>query len=155
MRVAVAYPPIITDKGVPLLSQNRQFQYFNNPTFIYPVIPATAATVVAQGGHDVAWLDGIASEQSYEEFVASVEEFVPDIMAVESKTPTIKAYWATIDDLKDRFPGLRIVLMGDHVTAMPEESLLNSRVDFVLTGGDFDVSLLALVDQRFGKEDSL
>ena len=146
MRVAVAYPPIITDKGVPLLSQNRQFQYFNNPTFIYPVIPATAATVVAQGGHDVAWLDGIASEQSYEEFIASVEEFAPDFMAVESKTPTIKAYWATIDDLKDRFPGLRIVLMGDHVTAMPEESLLNSRVDFVLTGGDFDVSLLALAD---------
>ena len=44
MKVMIAYPPIPTDKGVPLLSQNRQFQYFNNPTFIYPVIPAWAAT---------------------------------------------------------------------------------------------------------------
>ena len=47
MKVMIAYPPIKTDKGVPLLSQNRQFQYFNNPTFIYPVVPATAATVAA------------------------------------------------------------------------------------------------------------
>ncbi len=82
----------------------------------------------------------------YEEFVVSVEEYAPDIMAAESKTPIIKAYRATIDDLKDRFPDLRIVLMGDHVTAMPEESLLYSRVDFVLTGEDFDVNLLALVN---------
>lgn len=153
MKVAIAYPPIQTDKGVPLLSQNRQFQYFNNPTFIYPVVPATAATVLAQAGHEVVWLDGIASQQSYEEFVVSLEEFAPRLIAVESKTPTIKSYWVTIDDLKMRFPDMRIVLMGDHVTALPEESLLNSKVDFVLTGGDFDVSLLALVEHLESKKD--
>ena len=146
MKVAVAYPPIESEKGVPLLSQNRQFQYFNNPTFIYPVIPATAATVLAQAGHEVAWLDGIASQQSYLQFIASLEAFAPDLIAIETKTPTVKAYWQTINDLKKRFPDMRIVIMGDHVTALPEESLLNSKVDFVLTGGDYDVSLLALAD---------
>lgn len=146
MKVAIAYPPIETGKGVPLLSQNRQFQYFNNPTFIYPVIPATAATVLSQSGHEVAWLDGIAKQQNYEEFVTSVEKFGPEVMAVESKTPTIKAYWWAVDDLKQRFPEMKIILMGDHVTALPEESLINSNVDYVLTGGDFDVSLLSLVD---------
>ena len=146
MRVAIAYPPIQTSKGVPLLAQNRQFQYFNNPTFIYPVVPASAATVLAQAGHDVAWLDGIAKQQTYEQFVADVEAFAPDLLAVETKTPTIKTYWTLLDDLKHRFPDMRTVLMGDHVTALPEESLVNSHVDFVLTGGDFDVSLLALAD---------
>lgn len=146
MKVAVAYPPIESEKGVPLLSQNRQFQYFNNPTFIYPVIPATAATVLAQAGHEVAWLDGIASQQTYLQFIASLEAFAPDLIAIETKTPTVKAYWQTINDLKKRFPDMRIVIMGDHVTALPEESLLNSKVDFVLTGGDYDVSLLALAD---------
>lgn len=146
MKVAIAYPPIASAKGVPLLSQNRQFQYFNNPTFIYPVVPATAATVLAQGGHEVAWLDGIASEQSYEEFIASVDRFSPDLIAIETKTPTVKAYWRAIDDLKARFPGMHVVIMGDHVTALPEESLQSSKVDFALTGGDFDLSLLALAD---------
>jgi radical SAM superfamily enzyme YgiQ (UPF0313 family) len=146
MKVAVAYPPIESPKGVPLLAQNRQFQYFNNPTFIYPVIPATAATVLSQAGYEVAWFDGIASQQTYDQFIASLEVFGPDLIAIETKTPTVKAYWRIINDLKKRFPDMRVVLMGDHVTALPEESLLNSKVDFVLTGGDFDVSLLALAD---------
>ena len=150
MRVAVAYPPIDSPKGVPLLSQNRQFQYFNNPTFIYPVLPATAATVVANAGHDVAWMDGIASQQSYAEFVAEVDRFAPDLMAIETKTPTVKAYWRIINDLKVRFPDMRIALMGDHVTALPEESMTSSNVDFVMTGGDFDVSLLGLVEHLSG-----
>lgn len=36
--------------------------------------------------------------------------------------------------------------MGDHVTALPEESLENSKVDFVLAGGDYDFLLLKLLD---------
>ena len=68
MRIAVSYPPLNTDKGVPLLSQNRQFQYFNNKTFIYPVVPAVAATVLQRHGYEVAWLDGIAEEWSFEEY---------------------------------------------------------------------------------------
>ena len=60
MRVAIAYPPLPSDKGVPLLSQNRQFQWFNRPTYIYPVVPALAATLARDAGHEVAWLDGIA-----------------------------------------------------------------------------------------------
>ncbi len=42
--VAVGYPPIESKKGVPLLSQNRQFQYFNARTYIYPMVPAYAAS---------------------------------------------------------------------------------------------------------------
>jgi radical SAM superfamily enzyme YgiQ (UPF0313 family) len=153
MKIAVGYPPIESPKGVPLLSQNRQFQYFNNPTFIYPVVPATAATVVSKAGYEVLWCDGIAEQQTYEQYVGSLETFAPDLLAIETKTPTVKSYWKVIDDLKKRYPDMRTVLMGDHVTALPEESLLNSKVDFVLTGGDFDVSLLALVEHLdTGKE---
>lgn len=150
MRIAIAYPPIESSKGVPLLSQNRQFQYFNNATFIYPVIPATAATVLSEAGYDVQWMDGIAQRQSYDEFVSAVDAAAPDLMAIESKTPTIKTYWAVIDDLKRRYPDMKIALMGDHVTAMPGESMLNSRVDFVITGGDFDFSLLGLARKLEG-----
>lgn len=35
--------------------------------------------------------------------------------------------------------------MGDHVTALPEESLENSKADFVLVGGDYDFLLLKLL----------
>ena len=53
MKIAIGYPPIESDKGVALLSQNRQFQYFNAPTYIYPMVPAYAASLLASKGHDV------------------------------------------------------------------------------------------------------
>lgn len=36
--------------------------------------------------------------------------------------------------------------MGDHATAFPEESLKNSKVDYVITSGDYDFMLLNLAD---------
>ena len=68
MKIAICYPPLPCEKGVPLLSQNRQFQWFSRPTYIFPVVPATAATMLKKEGHEVLFLDGIAAELSPEEF---------------------------------------------------------------------------------------
>ena len=60
MKIVIGYPPLESKKGTALLSQNRQFQWFSSPTYIYPVIPASTATLLAKNGHQVLWLDGIA-----------------------------------------------------------------------------------------------
>src|SRR3989338_2084989 len=145
MKIAISYPSLDTSKGVPLLSQNIQIQYFNNPTFIYPLIPAYAATILKESGFQVSWLDAIAKRWPLSKYLEEVERSRVDILAIESKTPTIKPYWKIIDDLKKFFPKLKIVLMGDHVTALPLESMEKSEVDYVITGGDFDFALLNLV----------
>jgi len=144
MRIVIGYPPIESEKGIPLLSQNRQFQWFNNPTFIYPCIPAFAATMLKENGFETFWLDGIAERLTFKEYLEKLEEIDPDLIAIETKTPVIKAYWKIINILKKEFPKTKIVLMGDHVTALPEESLNNCQVDYLLTGGDFDFLLLNL-----------
>lgn len=149
MKICLAYPPLESDKGVALLSQNRQFQYFKDPTYIFPVVPATAATMLKNAGHDVLWLDGIAQQLSAEEFKNRLFDFQPDLVAMETKTPVVKQHWAIIDDLKEVLNGrweMATVLFGDHVTALPQESLDNSKVDFVLTGGDYDFLLLNLCE---------
>jgi radical SAM superfamily enzyme YgiQ (UPF0313 family) len=145
LRVAIAYPPIPSEKGVPLLSQNRQFQWFTRPTYIYPVVPAIAATMAKQAGHEVAWLDGIASEWSLDAFEEKLDAFRPDVVLLETKTPVVSMHWAYIRTLKARRPGLQVALVGDHVTALPEESFGQCPVDFVLTGGDYDFLLLNLL----------
>jgi len=154
LRVAIAYPPLPCEKGVPLLSQNRQFQWFTRPTYIYPVVPALAATQAKLAGHDVAWLDGIASEWSVSEFEERLDAFKPDVVVLETKTPVVSRHWAYIRQLKARHPEFAVVLVGDHVTALPEESFGQCPVDFVLTGGDYDfllINLLAcLADARPG-----
>ena len=143
MRVAICYPPFKSEKGVALLTQNRQFQWFSRPTYIFPVVPATAATMMKEEGHDVLFLDGIAGELSDEEFEARLASFRPDYVVLETKTPVVKRHWRWIDAHKGA--GFRTVLVGDHVTALPEESMAACGVDFILTGGDWDFLLKNLV----------
>ncbi|RJO63999.1 MAG: radical SAM protein [Candidatus Omnitrophota bacterium] len=147
MKVIISYPPLDAAKGCPTLGQNRQFQYFKDPTFIYPVVPAQAATLLKNSGFKVIWNDCIALGWTYEQFLDFVKEEKPDLIAFETKTPVIKQHWQIINNIKRlSSAGCRpwIVLFGDHVTALPEESFQNSEVDYVLTGGDYDFLLLNL-----------
>jgi len=144
MKVSISYPPIESTKGVPLLSQNRQFQWFNHPTYIYPMVPAYAATLLSENGYDVSWDGGIAEGLTFSQYMGSIVKEQPDLIVIETKTPVIKAHWEIIDEIKQALPQTKIVLVGDHVTALPRESLEESKVDYVLTGGDYDFLLLNL-----------
>ena len=148
MRIAIAYPPLKSDKGVALLSQNRQFQWFSRPTYIFPVVPATAATMLAKAGHEVLFLDGIAREMSSEEFEEQRWQFNPDLVVIETKTPVIKRHWKWISEAK-KSHNAKIAIVGDHVTAMPAETMSSSPVDYILTGGDWDFLLKNIVEVNF------
>ena len=147
-RVAICYPPLKSDKGVALLTQNRQFQWFSRPTYIFPVVPATAATMLKKDGCEVLFLDGIAAGLSDAEFDRRLAEFRPDYVVFETKTPVVKRHWQIIRRLARPSGGgvpPKTVLVGDHVTALPEESMRECPVDYVLTGGDWDFLLRGLV----------
>ncbi len=144
MKIIISYPPLKTDKGVPTLGQNRQFQYFKEPTYIYPVVPASAATYLNENGFEAVWNDCAAQGLNQAQFLDFIRQQRPDLIAMETKTPVVKRHWQIIDELKSQNPNLKTVLFGDHVTALPEESFHNSKVDFVLTGGDYDFLLLNL-----------
>lgn len=137
MKIAIVYPPLPSEKGVPLLTQNRQFQWFSRPTYIFPVVPATAATMLKRAGHEVLFLDGIAAELSVEEFESRLAAFQPDYVVVETKTPVVKRHWQWIAAHEHK-----VILVGDHVTALPEESLAKPGVWAVIPGGDWDYGLL-------------
>ena len=144
MKVSISYPPIESNKGIPLLSQNRQFQWFDNPTYIYPMIPAYAATLLKKNGYQVSWDDGIAEELLLPEYMQRIAKEQPDIITIETKTPVIKTHWRLINDIKEALPQTKVVLVGDHVTALPQESLESCQADYILTGGDYDFLLLNL-----------
>ncbi|MFH0896931.1 MAG: hypothetical protein V1850_02635, partial [Candidatus Bathyarchaeota archaeon] len=155
MKISISNPPIPSIKGTPTILQNRQFQWFSEPTYIYPVVPAYAATLLDRAGHSVLWDDGIAEEKSYDRWLKDVEQSKPDLMMVETKTPVVKRHWKIIGDVKDVSSETRVVLVGDHVTALPAESMESSRVDYVICGGDYDFLLLNLVEYLDGKARAL
>jgi len=144
MKVAVSYPPLGGDRHA-TLGQNRQFQWFHNPSFIYPMVPAWAATMLKLEGHEVIWNDAIAMRWTPGDFSDFLERERPELIAMETKTPVVALHWDIIRDIKDRLPGTIVALFGDHATAMPEESMAACPVDYVLTGGDYDFLLVNLV----------
>ena len=172
MRVAISFPPFESEKGIPLLSQNRQYQVFStgrsggtglvgllnkyvgdNATVIFPILPALAATLLRDSGHEPIWLDGIAEGWEWEEYCRQIDLARPDLMMIETKTPSARAIYRCISDLKERFPQMRIALLGDHITALPEEPFLYCPVDYTIRGGQFDFAILNLANHLERGED--
>jgi len=151
MKILIGYPPTESEKGIALLSQNRQFQWFSNASYLYPVVLGSAASLLKFKGHKVKWLDCVAEGINWSEFEKIIKKEKPDLFAFETKTPVIKQHWKTINKLKEKFPKLKIILMGDHVTSLPKESLQNSKIDFILCGGYFDFLIDGLIDFLEGK----
>ena len=148
-----------SEKGVALLTQNRQFQWFSRPTYIFPVVPATAATMLKNAGHEVLFLDGIAAELSPEEFDEQLAAFKPDYVVIETKTPVVKRHWAWIEkqgtgnrEQGTGGKGPKFILVGDHVTALPQESIEKPGVWAIIPGGDWDYGLVDFLngDQHKG-----
>lgn len=154
IKISISYPPLESSKGTAFLSQNRQFQWTNTGNIIYPVIPAYGASALKKLGFSVIWDDAIAEKISYSKWLQRIKRQKPNLIFIESKTPTIKKHWQIIKELKKlshktKNWSPKIVLMGDHVTALPEESILNSPVDYVLTGGDFDFMMISLAKHLY------
>ncbi|MEI6532787.1 MAG: radical SAM protein [Candidatus Roizmanbacteria bacterium] len=153
IRIVIGYPPIESKKGVALLSQNRQFQYFNTPTYIYPMVPAYMATNLQQNGYTVHWMDGIAEQKTYAQWFADLKSIKPDYLIVETKAPIVKLHWKLINDLKRRLPNLKLIWVGDHVSYLPLELFEKSKVDYVITGGDYDFVSVNLLNHIHKKEE--
>lgn len=146
----IGYPPTESAKGTPTLGQNRQFQWFSNPSLMYPVVMASAATLLQQGGDAVQWVDAVAEKIDRTSFFHLLAREQPDIFAFETKTPVIRQHLRFVNDLKHKFPAIKVVMMGDHVTAQPHETMRNAGVDCVLCGGDYDFLLRKWVDYIAG-----
>jgi radical SAM superfamily enzyme YgiQ (UPF0313 family)/intein/homing endonuclease len=145
--VSISYPPLNSKRGIAFLSQNRQFQWTHTDNVIYPVIPASAASLLQSKGFKVYWDDAIAQRLSFQQWLKRLVSRHPNLIVIETKTPVIQQHWRLIKTIKKKLPQSNIVLMGDHVTALPHESLKKCPVNFILKGGDYDLLLLSLVTQ--------
>lgn len=146
MKVAFCYPPISKNRRFPTLPQNRQFIYTaSGKVRIFPVVMASAATWVKNLNHKVLWLDGITRKMSWKDYEREMTDFKPDLVVLEGKAPVMPKLWKYTLELKKKSK-TKIVLVGDHVSFFPEESLRESQVDYIITGGDYDFLLISLVN---------
>lgn len=152
VRIAVGYPPLENKKGVALLSQNRQFQYFNAATYIYPMVPAYAASNLQHHGYKVFWMDGIAEKKKYNDWIEELKKNKVDYLMVETKSPIVKTHWKQINDIKEKIPSIKLIWVGDHVSYLPNELFENSNIDYAIAGGDYDFMSVNLLNHIYKGE---
>ena len=111
MKISISYPPL-RDERTPTLGQNRQFQWFHNPSFIYPMVPASAATLLNSQGHDVLWNDAIAMRWTPGRFKEFLLDERPDLLLFETKTPVVKRHWELVRDIKEYLPEMKAEMVA-------------------------------------------
>ena len=146
MKVAISYPPILNRFGQKaMVSQNRNVQFFQKPTYLLPIVQGQAATWLKQLGHQVLWDDGNSQLKSYKRWSDDLVKEKPDVIVFESTTPVMKFYWNTITELKNLLPESIFIMTGYHSMRRPEETLHESPTDLVLRSNHIDFVLAKLI----------
>ena len=122
-------------------------------TQYYPLYLCYAAGYAEKLGHETKLIDCPA--RNYEIDVPSkiVKEWKPDLLIVESSTPSVYNDIDVIKRLKEIKPDIYAVLVGTHVTATAEETL---QIDPILDGVlryEYELTVVDLAEKIEGKGD--
>jgi len=101
----------------------------------YPIWLAYATGVLEQDGFSVRLVDAPAVGYDLSDVLGIVDEHQPRLVVMDTSTPSIHNDVEVAEVIKSHLPDVCILLVGPHVTALPEESLrLGPAVDAVARG---------------------
>ena len=153
-KIIFAVPPCPSPKGFAQATQNRQYQYFKDPTSIYPVIPAIfVSMLISKPGNEIMWVDCVSEGVEELEFAKIINDSKPDYIVFEANTMLINRYIYIINSIKETIPGIKIILTGEHVTACRDEVVAKCKADYFLHGGKWYFEAYKLITgEDWGKD---
>lgn len=111
----------------------------------FPFFLAYTAAILRDAGHQVSVIDAGALWLSREEYISRSVESSPELVLMETSTPTIKIDLDYARELKEK-TGASVVLSGPHASVFPEEILgENPFVDFI-AAGEYEYTISELAD---------
>ncbi|MCP4108589.1 MAG: radical SAM protein [Desulfobacteraceae bacterium] len=130
MRVLLLNPPFKSEFGR-FSREQRSPAITKGGTFYYPMWLCYATGVLEQDGFEVLLIDAPASQMSENEVYEKTNLFDPDIIVVDTSTPSISSDTEIAEYLK-KTTGAFTVLVGTHPTAQADETLsLHDKIDAV------------------------
>lgn len=122
-------------------------------TLYFPMWLCYAAGFAEQGGHTIDLIDAPAAGLVLDTVLERVRGFSPELIVVETSTPSIYNDVGVCDRLKEVLPGAFIILVGTHVSALPEQSLNLSQAVDAIAVGEYDATLPDLAAAIAAKRD--
>ena len=106
-----------------------------------PIWAALLAQGIRKAGFSVALLDCEAHEYTKEEIVAKLGEYRPGLTAIvvygqqpSASTQNMYAAGLTAKIISENFPNYKSIMLGGHISALPERTLREESVTFVAKG---------------------
>ena len=118
MRILLLNPPFLSKYS----RNSRSPAVTKAGTLYYPIWLSYATGVLEKEGFDVMLVDAPAKGLTLERTVATVADFKPDMVVIDTSTPSIRDDMKTAAKIKDATNAF-VVMVGTHVSALPKETL--------------------------------
>jgi anaerobic magnesium-protoporphyrin IX monomethyl ester cyclase len=121
----------------------------------FPFYLTYATAVLEKAGFAVKLVDAVAEKLHDTEFISRVNQFQPDLVLLETSTPTINVDLKIAKNIKqDNGNNIKIALSGPHVSVVKDSILKEADwIDYVLVG-EYEYTLRDLAIQ-LNKNESL
>ena len=130
MNILLLNPPFKPEYGK-FSREQRSPAVTKSGTFYYPMWLAYAAALLEEKGFDCRLIDAPAKQKSWKEISQDLVDYKPELIVVDTSTPSIENDVRIAADIKS-MTGAYTLLVGPHVSALPEETLnLNDQIDGV------------------------
>jgi len=140
MKVLLLNPPFLKNFS----RSQRSPAVTKSGTLYFPMWLASAAGLLESRGFPVDLIDAPADAHDLDYVFKRAREFQPGLIVVDTSTPSIANDVGVAASLKNEFPDAFVVLVGTHVSALPEETLaMSDRVDAVARG-EYDETVVEL-----------
>ena len=117
------------------------------PRYIpFPFFMAVAASVLRKGGHDVLLIDAVAEGLFIENFHKRVSLFRPDMIFIETSTPSFNYDMELLFSLRKHLPTAVFVCGGCHSPEMAAEYMDEKKFPDFWIAGEYEESFLELAD---------
>lgn len=130
------------------------FKHFSRPqrspavtksgTLYYPIWLASCTGVLEEAGHEVKLTDAPARGHDIQFILEMPAEFNPDLIVMDTSTPSINNDLDVCRRIRQVLPHVFIVLVGTHVSALPEETLLRCEAVNAVARKEYEITILEL-----------
>lgn len=142
MKILLINPPFLERFS----RESRSPAVAKSGTLYYPMWLAYATGILEQEGFNVRLIDAPAKGYSLENIKREIETLNPRLVVIDTSTPSIKNDIGVLENIKAANKEIFTLLVGRHVSALPNETMgMSSEIDAVAIGEyDYIVRDLAI-----------
>jgi len=142
MKILLLNPPFL-----PSFSRSsRSPAVTKGGTIYYPMWLAYATGVLEKAGQEAKLIDAPADKKTIEDVLEIVQEFKPEMVVLDTSTPSIYSDIRVLEKIKEKNNCFG-VLVGTHVSALPEETLKISKKIDAIARHEYDYTLRELAEK--------